>query len=149
MLTYYNTSGFPIKSTFLQATSLLVINPVGVITLLLSRGFCHIASQIYCRVLLQLFVIINDSNPFLSRTSIHVAGPIFLWFLTPFPLASFLGHAIVVCFQDNPCSEPDVPMTLLDIWISRGWSIGGHHWPTRTILMGIPLDLWKRRTREH
>lgn len=95
----------------------LVINPVGLITLLLSCSSCHIASQIYRPALLQLFVTINDSNPFLipnlhswHRANHPLPPP------TPQPpsLTLFLlsrSHDSRLC-SGRACSEPDDLMRL-------------------------------------
>lgn len=118
----------------------LVINPVGLITLLLSCSSCHIASQIYRRALLQLFVTINDSNPFLIP-NLHSwrwanFSPLHFWhcFFSP-------GHAIVLCVFGMSLFGVGRSDEHLD---TTGYE--GTINPPGQIFLGIPLDLQEKRT---
>lgn len=85
-----NTFGFS-NSKHIIANYIWTCNKpgVGLITLLLSCSSCHIASQIYRRALLQLFVTINDSNPFLIP-NLHS----WLWANHPPPSQPFISDTV-------------------------------------------------------
>lgn len=105
------------------------------------------------KVLLQLFAMTNDSNPFLPPASIHFTGTgkleVFL-FLTLFLSISFQvtrqssASRITLfgarCFFDEHCR-------------TIGYHVFGglieNQGPTRTIIMDISLNLWKKWTREY
>lgn len=138
-----------------MAALLLVINRVGLIIPLLSQWFLsysmpdslHRFWECYYDYLSSLMTQIPfyPQHPFMSLAQFSSDS----WHCV-FSFRFFLGHTIVVCFQDNLVwNQTFLWRTPGDIWISCVLRIGGNQGPARTILTDIPPNLWKKWTRKH